>query len=392
MIAYFDCFSGVSGDMTLGALVDAGAPFGDVREALAALDVTGYEIECRPTEADELKGSRVGVTLDPELAQPHRRLHDILALIQGSRLSPWVKESAARIFKNLAEAEATVHGTDPEGVHFHEVGGVDAIVDVVGAAVCLELLGVRKVHSSPLVTGYGTVTCAHGVIPVPGPATIELLRRAGAPVRAGDLEAELVTPTGAAIVTTLAEFSTPWMNVTAVGYGFGQKRLSRPNALRVWIGEPVAGDAEEDSVVVIEANLDDMTPEMLGAAMSALLDAGALDVFFTPIQMKKNRPATMLTVLAPRGLEGSLSAQVLKHTTSLGVRRHEARRLKALRRQETVQTPWGPVRVKVKTFGGEITASPEYDDCLRLAREHGLALAEVYAAARAAARLDPKFC
>ncbi len=385
MIAYFDCFSGASGDMVLGALVDSGVAIQDLSDALSALGVSGYTLESHPTGGGEFKGTRVRVTLDESAHQPHRHLDDILSLIQKSRLSNRVKETSTRIFRNLAEAEAAIHGMSPNHVHFHEVGGVDTIVDVVGAAIGLEMLGIQKVYSSPMVTGFGTVTCAHGVIPVPGPATLELLRRAKAPARAGDVEAELVTPTGAAIVTTLAEFSTPLMNVTAVGYGFGQRKLSRPNALRLWIGTPVAQDAEEDTVAVIETNLDDMTPEELGAAMGALLEAGALDVFFTPIQMKKNRPAVMLTVLAPPGLEASISAQILKHTTSLGVRRHQAQRLKAQRRQETIQTPWGPARVKVKSFDGVVTASPEYDDCARIAREHGLSLAEVSEAVRAAA-------
>lgn len=380
MIAYFDCYSGVSGDMVLGALVDAGVPIEDLRRNLSLLDLEGYAIESHPTGRGEFKGSRVSVLLDDAVAQPHRHLRDILALIQRSRLSPWVRDASSRIFQRLAEAEATVHGMDLDDVHFHEVGAVDAIVDVVGAAIGLEILGVRKVYSSPLPTGYGTVACAHGVIPVPGPATLELLRRANAPSKPGGVEAELVTPTGAAIVTTLAEFSSPRMNVTSVGYGFGQKELPWPNALRLWLGTPLAEEAEEDSVVVVETNLDDMSPELLGAAMSTLLEAGALDVFFTPIQMKKNRPGVMLTVLAPPGLEASLCALVLRHTTSLGVRCHNASRVKAARRQETVETPWGPVRVKVKTFGGETTTSPEYDDCVRIAKEHGVSLAKVYAA------------
>lgn len=371
--------------MVLGSLVDAGVPIRDLRDALSTLGVGGYTIEHFPAGDGEFRGSRVVVSLDQNALQPARHLSDILSLITKSRLSPWVKETSSRIFRNLAEAEATVHGMGAHAVHFHEVGGIDAIVDIVGAAIGLETLGIDKVYSSVLVTGYGTVTCAHGVIPVPGPATLELLKRANAPAKAGDVEAELVTPTGAAIITTLSEFASPPMKVARVGYGYGQKRLSRPNALRVWIGEPAIEDAEGDSVAIIETNLDDMTPEALGATMGTLLEGGALDVFFTPIQMKKNRPAVMLTVLAPVGLEASLSALVLKHTTSLGVRCHHARRLKAHRRQDIAQTPWGPVRVKVKSFAGQESAGPEYDDCARIAKEHGIPLAEVYEAVIAAA-------
>ncbi|HLH71894.1 MAG TPA: LarC family nickel insertion protein, partial [Chloroflexota bacterium] len=268
----------------------------------------------------------------------------------------------------------------------HEVGAVDAIVDVVGVVWGLRFLGVERLYASALPTGSGTVQTAHGLLPVPAPATLALLARCHAPLRASSATTELVTPTGAALLAGLARFEQPEIRLEQVGYGFGQKTLPWPNVLRLWIGETeVAGVSDSEDVIgVIEANLDDELPEILGATLDTLLAAGALDVFFTPIQMKKNRPAVKLTVLAPLDAMANLGSLVLRETSTLGVRTYTAKRLKSNRWQDRVSTPWGDILVKVKEFAGERRASPEYEDCLRIARSVGVPLADVYRVVNAA--------
>lgn len=386
MLAYFDCFSGVSGDMTLGALVDAGVSLELLKAELSKLPVGGYTLSAEAITSKGLRGTRVRVALDAHDHQPHRHLSDVLQIIHGGGLEPRVREQSEAVFRKLAEAEAHVHGVGLDEVHFHEVGAVDAIVDVVGSAIGLAALGIDAVYSSALPTGSGTVQTAHGLLPVPAPATLELLTRARAPIQPSVARAELVTPTGAAILAALAEFRQPAMRLRAVGHGFGQKELLWPNCLRLWVGEPISGSADRDTVSVLEANLDDTTPEILGATMGRLFEAGALDVYFTPIQMKKNRPAVKLSVLCPPELEESLAATVLRETSTLGVRIAQARRFKGQRWQREVPTPWGAVRVKVKEFEGVLSAAPEYDDCLRLAGQANVPVAEVYEVARASAK------
>lgn len=386
MIAYFDCYSGISGDMTLGALVDAGADPEALRAQVAGLGLAGYDLRFEKVERQGITGTKAVVALDEGVARPHRHLSDILAILDASSLPPVVRERASNVFKTLAEAEARVHGVAVEQVHFHEVGALDAIVDVVGSVAGLELLGVRQVYASSLPTGKGMVRTSHGPLPVPAPATMEILARVAAPLRAVDVEAELVTPTGAAILATLATFRQPDMQLKSVGYGFGTRQLPWANALRLWLGEPVEPGPGLERTSLIEANLDDTTPEALGFAMERLFAAGALDVFFTPIQMKKNRPATMLSVIAPLDREGDLAAAVIRETTTLGVRISRTSRITAERRVETVDTPLGPVRVKVKTFQGKVSYSPEYEDCARIARERGVTLSEVGRAALEACR------
>ena len=384
MIAYLDCYSGISGDMALGGLVDAGLDVDELRRALGRLPVEGYRLEAAPVVSHGISGTRVSVVVD-EGAPPHRHPAEVEELIGRGRLAERVRERAVAVFRRLAEAEARVHGEPVERVHFHEVGAVDAIVDVVGTVWGLDRLGVERVHVSPLPTGSGKVRSAHGLMPVPAPATLELARRAGAPLVPSTAEAELTTPTGAALATTLGVFGQPPMTVERIGYGFGRKELPWANALRVWLGQPVGSTARRDEVSLLEANLDDTTPELLGAAMERLLAAGALDVYFTPIQMKKNRPATMLSVLCPIEREPELAGLVLSETSSLGVRVQRMPRYKAERWSSTVETEWGSVRVKVKSLDGRLSAAPEYDDCLRVARERDLPVADVYAAVRAAA-------
>jgi pyridinium-3,5-bisthiocarboxylic acid mononucleotide nickel chelatase len=377
MIAYFDCYSGISGDMTLGALVDAGVDPEALKAEVAKLGLTGYDLRFERMERHGITGTHAVVDLDPSVPQPHRHLSDILAILDGSALAPAVKERASDVFRTLGEAEATVHGVPVDHVHFHEVGAVDALVDVVGSVAGLELLGVKQAFCSVLPSGKGTIRAAHGILPVPAPATLEIMARAGIPTRSVDVEAELVTPTGAAIVATLATFKQPDMKMRSVGYGFGTKQLPWANALRLWVGEPLEEGASREETSLIEANLDDMPAEALGYTMERLFAAGALDVYFTPIQMKKNRPATMLSVICSLDKERETAALVLRETTTLGVRISRTGRVTADRRVETVETPFGPMRVKVKSFEGATSYSPEYEDCARAARERGVSLQEV---------------
>ncbi len=377
MIAYFDCYSGISGDMTLGALIDAGVDPEALKAEVGKLGLEGYELRFEKMEQHGITGTHAEVAMDKGVLQPHRHLSHILAILEGSSLSTPVRERAADVFRTLAEAEARVHGVEVEQVHFHEVGAVDAIVDVVGAVAGLEMLGVREVYASALPTGKGMIKAAHGALPIPAPATMEILARVGAPLKSVDVEAELVTPTGAALLATLATFGQPDMRLRSVGYGFGTRPLPWANALRLWVGEQPGTPALAEETSLIETNLDDMTPEALGFAMERLFAAGALDVYFTPIQMKKSRPATMLSIVAPTARERELAAAVLRETTTLGVRISRTGRVTAHRHIETVVTPLGPVRVKVKAFEGKVSYSPEYEDCAGIARERGMNLMEV---------------
>ena len=384
-IAYFDCFSGASGDMLLGALFDAGLPLERLRAALATLPIAGWELTTSREARQGVWGTRARVSYD-EAQQPHRHLADILALIEGSELPAGVKRQASAVFRRLAQAEAHVHGTTPDEVHFHEVGAIDSIVDIVGVVAGLHLLGVEEVYASPLPLGGGTVHVAHGELPVPAPATLEILAEAQVPTRPHPAQVELLTPTGAALLAELARFEQPAMVVDAVGYGFGTRQVPAFNAVRLWLGQ--AGGRvvwEEDEAVLLETNLDDTTGEALGYVQGRLLEAGALDAWFTPITMKKSRPAVMLSVLAPPARAPELAALILRETTTLGVRWQTVRRTIAGRAVETVETPWGAVRVKVKQLGGRpLSAAPEYEDCAQLAREAGVPWQEVYRAAERA--------
>src|SRR6266568_941683 len=302
-VAYLDCHSGISGDMFLGALLDVGLSLDILKDALATLPATGYELALEPFSDKGIRGSRFDVLLS-EQEQPTRRLSDIVALLNAAKLSLRAREMALAIFQCLAEAEATVHGTSVEEVHFHEVGAVDAIVDITGAAIAIEALGITQLYASPLPLTSGHVKTAHGLLPVPAPATLEILRRVAAPWIPCAAEGELVTPTGAAILATLARFETPAIAIDRVGYGFGRKSFPWPNCLRLCLGHTrslpgmdSAKGADTDWVTVIESNIDNMTGELLGGLMDRLLAAGALDVSYIPMQMKKNRPAVMITVI-----------------------------------------------------------------------------------------------
>ena len=392
-IGYFDCFSGASGDMILGALVSAGLTPETLRADLARMPVGDYELKIHDVTRQGFAATKVDVTLTGTAG--HRRLQDITNIIATADLPLVVRDRARRIFVRLAEAEAKVHGTTPDQVHFHEVGAVDAIVDIVGAVVGLHRLGVERVVCSPIPTGSGTITCRHGVMPIPAPATAELL--AGVPIAECNETGELTTPTGAAILTTLADGygPLPAMTIRRIGWGAGTREgAHRPNILRLFVGEPgeAAMSAAEqealsqtaDEIVVLEANLDDATGEQIGHAFEALFAAGALDVYTTPITMKKNRPGVLLSVLAPFDKQRACEGVLFAETTTFGIRRSICSRRKLARSIETVSTRFGDIRVKVGRGGGEPIAAPEYEDCARAARERGVPLRDVMFEARRA--------
>jgi uncharacterized protein (TIGR00299 family) protein len=385
MIAYFDCFSGISGDMTLGALLDAGLPLAELRAQLELLGLDGYELRSESRNDHGIQGTQVTVRVTAS-SQPERRLAEILGLLDSSRLDRLVVERASAVFRRLASAEGKVHGVAPDEVHFHEVGALDAIVDVVGAIVGLRALGVESVYASSLPLAGGSTRSHHGILPLPAPGTLELLAQVKAPTRPVTTDRELVTPTGAALLAELAVFEQPPLRIEQVGYGFGQRRLPWPNCLRLWLGQPQAVPLGRDEVMLLEANLDDMTGEALGYAMERLFAAAALDVYFQPLQMKKNRPGVLLGVLAQPARTADLAALILAETTTLGVRVSRLERYVAARSSALVQTEYGPLQVKLKRLGDRQIVSPEYDAAARLAREQGVPLAEIY---RAAQRVDP---
>ncbi|GAB4108501.1 MAG: nickel pincer cofactor biosynthesis protein LarC [Roseiflexaceae bacterium] len=394
-VIYFDCFSGISGDMALGALLDAGLPLEALRAELDKLELPGWSIVAERGMRGYLSGTRALVHA-PE--QPvHRHLADVRAIIERSSLAQEVRQRSLRVFTLLAEAEGRVHGMSPDEVHFHEVGALDAIVDIVGVVAGLALLGVKQVYASALPLGGGWVRAAHGMLPVPAPATLNLLAAAGAPVLPDDTPAELVTPTGAALLAALATFERPAMRLERVGYGLGKRDLARPNALRVWLGEGAGGwglgagevrhshapqsqqQGEQAAPVLLETNIDDQPAEQLAYVAGLLLEQGALDVWQTPIQMKKGRAATLLSALVPAELEDAAVELLLRETTTLGVRRRPAERHVCGRTFETVETPLGAVTVKRKFWQGrDLGAAPEFEECARLAHQHALPLREVY--------------
>jgi hypothetical protein len=393
-IAYFDCFAGISGDMTLGALLDAGLPRAALEATLRQLPLPGWELDVQRVVKQGLAATAVQVHVAPD-EQPHRHLADIRRILDAGGLPAIVRDRATAVFTRLAEAEAAVHGTSPNEVHFHEVGAVDSIVDIVGAVAGLHALGIETLRASPLPLGHGFVRAAHGQLPVPAPAVMQLLAQRGIPVRDLDAAAELVTPTGAALLAALADdFGRyPDMVVRAVGLGAGQRNMPFPNVLRVVIGDasptsvPLDNPYAVEHLLVLESNLDDMNPEIIAYASQQLLASGALDVWHTPIMMKKGRPATMLSVLCRPADGPGLTELVLAETTSLGVRQHMVDRVALPRRSDEVTTPWGTVRVKVAQLAdGAAKVAPEYEDCQRVARAAGVPLRDVYAAAHAAWR------
>ena len=386
-IAYLDCYSGVSGDMFLGALLDAGLSLESLRQALAAFDLGDYELTCESFSDKGIRGTRFNVR--PVDEQPVRHLADIKSILDASTLAPRVRKAALSVFQRLAEAEAQVHGTSIDEVHFHEVGAVDAIVDIVGACWAVEALGLAQIYASSLPLSSGHIKSAHGLLPVPAPATLEILRRVYAPWQPSAGEGEMVTPTGAALLATFARFEKPPMTIERVGYGFGQKQFPWPNCLRACLGHSLESSSPadlgpvNDQVNVLECNIDNMTGEQLGDLLERLFVAGALDASYFPLYMKKNRPAVMLSVICQPVDSERLAQLILAESGTLGVRVQQVSRRKAQRGQEQINTPLGPLLVKVKRLGNRvISAAPEYEDCRRVARVHNKPLEEVYDLAR----------
>jgi uncharacterized protein (TIGR00299 family) protein len=396
-VLYFDCFSGASGDMIVGALIDAGVPLDEIRGALGSLSIDGDAVWTERVQRAGIGATKFQVRGEDGSHAPHHHVHaggvateahahrtlpEIYTLIDGSRLSATGKDRAKALFARLGEVEGTIHGTPVDKVHLHEVGALDSIVDIVSTVHALELLGADRIVASPLNVGSGTIRSAHGLYPVPAPATVRLLE--GVPVYSGTQRAEMVTPTGALLVTAYAtEFGgIPAMRIATIGYGAGARNFEdTPNVLRVLIGEADAA-APSHAVVVIEAEIDDMNPQLFGVVMDKLLAAGALDVFYTPIQMKKNRPGTLLSVIAAPAAREKLTAIIFRETTTIGVRYREMTRECLDRETQAVTTPFGQVRFKVARRNGEIlNASPEFDDCVRLAEASGLSVKEIQAAA-----------
>jgi pyridinium-3,5-bisthiocarboxylic acid mononucleotide nickel chelatase len=411
---YLDCFAGISGDMTIGALLDLGLDFAYLKQELAKLGVAGYELSLDRVDRSGINAAKFDVHLQKTIsihhhhdhAHPHdhshtnevdhshdhRSLSTIKHLIASATLSEQVKHNATAIFQRIGEAEAKIHGVDIDSVHFHEVGAIDSIVDIVGACIGLEALGIEQMISSPLHVGYGTFTCAHGTYPIPGPAATEILR--GVPIYANNIEGELVTPTGAAIVATLAKdfVKLPLMRIDKVGYGAGTRVYEKfPNVLRAVLGEvsiPSVStglelDNTPDTITIIEANLDDLNPQIFGHLMEQALAAGALDIFFTPVQMKKNRPGVLLTVLCATHAREPLMDLIFRETTTLGVRHREEQRVILRREFVKVETAFGSITIKVarNQTGQVMNAAPEFADCQAAALKHHVSLREVQLAA-----------
>jgi len=396
--AYFDCFSGAAGDMIVGAALDAGAPQELLRRELAKLALEDVDLEIR-------KVSKKGIAATLFIPQPkntldhhHRKNHegphyrnlaDIIDIIEHAGLSKWTTGSAIKIFQKLAQAEAKVHGASENEIHFHEIGAVDSIMDIVGACVALESLAVEEIYCSPLVVGRGMVKCAHGLLPVPAPATAELIK--GIEILPSEVEGELLTPTGAAILTTLASGFGPMpaLEITDIGYGAGQNdNPQMPNVLRLIVGQKRlnrGSDVLSDTVCLLEANIDDATGQLIGHVTEVLLQAGALDVYTTAITMKQNRPAVTISVICPLTEADRMEKILFMESTTLGIRRQNCRRSVLPRVYQTVATAFGDIKIKLGYFQGQpITCTPEFADCQRAARQHQVPVKEVIAAALAA--------
>ncbi len=419
-LLYFDCFAGASGDMILGALLDAGLPLDALRDALGSLAIDGFELRAERVlragvSATKFKliehGAPEPVSAPAQMhahahshphvhahehtqasaqddvapiAHGHRSLREIESLIAKSALTPIARDRAIALFRRLAEAEAAIHNMPVDQVHLHEVGALDSIIDIVGAVFALDWFHADRIVCSPLNTGSGMVRCAHGQFPVPAPATARLLAAAAAPAYASGPRVELLTPTGALLTTGYAAAygPLPAMTIDRIGYGAGDRDFAEfPNVLRVLLGT-AAESANTERIVVMECEIDDMNPQIYGVLMDRLLEAGALDVYYAPVQMKKNRPGTLVTLVTAPEKRQALAEIIFRETTTLGVRYHEVFRDCLERERISVQTPWGDVRIKVARRGPTImNAAPEFDDCVRLATAHGRAVKEVQAAA-----------
>ncbi len=378
--AYFNCFSGISGDMVLAALVDLGWPIKELERELSKLDLFNYQIEAEKVAKQGITSTQIKIRIKE--GKKERTLKDILSILDKSKLEEKIKERSQAIFIRLASVEAKIHGKSVQEVHFHELGGLDTIIDVVGAVAGMKYLGIEKVYSSPLPLGKGFVKCSHGTLPVPAPATLELLK--GVPVYGSNIEAELVTPTGAAIISTVAENfgQMPPMKIDNIGYGAGQRDLPIPNLLRVSLGM-LRNAYEEDVVSLIQTNIDDMNPEFYEHIADRLFNEGALDVFLTPIQMKRTRPATMLSVITDEEKTEKMLELIFDETTTLGVRISKIKRRKLNREGRKVATKYGKIEVKIGKLDGIIkNISPSYEECRKIATRLNIPLKKIYQEAK----------
>ena len=384
MIAYFDCFSGISGDMTLGAFFDLGVPVEWLKDRLEAIPLTGFEVLAETVSHHGIQAKSVEVRVKDDATSRH--YEDIKSILEKSPMSSGVKQRSLDIFERIADVEALIHGCPKEKVHFHEVGGIDALVDIVGTALCVDYLKIDSVIASPIPVGRGFVTCQHGTLPVPAPATLGILK--GVPIYGTKIPHELVTPTGAAIIATLSESfeEMPDMIIEKIGYGAGKRELeTQPNLLRIVLGTEITNSEKElgvyqaDQIVILETCIDDMNPEVFGFLMERLFEKGALDVYWIPIFMKKNRPGTMIQVLCPENYREVLMTCILSESSSLGVRYYHVKRRMLGRERIMVKTVYGEIAVKrITELDGSSRIIPEYEICKKIALEKNLPLKVVY--------------
>jgi len=382
-IAYFNCFAGISGDMIISSLLDAGLNKEKLEKELSKLNLSGYHLEVKKVVKKGISATHAAVKIEEHDVVRH--LKDILDIIEKSSLSMRDKKQISKIFYKIGKAEALIHKKDIETIHFHEVGGMDSIIDIASAVVGLRLLGIGEVYSSALPLGHGFVKCAHGSIPVPAPVTLELLK--GVPVYEGGINSEMVTPTGAGIITSYVKKfeERPHMEIKKIGYGAGEKDFTIPNLLRITIGEMavknknIPGDYIRDEAILVETNIDDMNPEIYDFIIEKLLSQGALDVYLTPIQMKKNRPGHTLSLIAYENDLKKLLVTLFDESTTLGVRIREVKRLKLIHKNVNAHTEYGKIRTKVAIYRGQVkNIAPEYEDCQRIARKHSIPLKSIY--------------
>ncbi|MFC2129634.1 nickel pincer cofactor biosynthesis protein LarC [Bacteroidota bacterium] len=384
-ILYYDCFAGISGDMNLGALLDLGVDSQHLKSELEKLDIDGFHLDIKPDQRRGISGTKADVVIENQENEKHRHMWHIEELINKSALSDTIKTNSLKIFDLIAEAEARVHNISKEEVHFHEVGALDSIADIVGAAICIDYLKVDKIVSSPIQLGGGTVKCAHGIMPVPAPATAEIIRNI--PVKTGLVDYEATTPTGAAILVAMVDEFTEHIDfpVSKTGYGIGNKDEELANVLRVFLSEEEESDQDLSIVpaVILECNIDDMNPEHYEFLLELLFEAGCSDAWLTPVIMKKSRPAVSISILCKPELSNSMKDIIFVHTSSIGIRELRVDKSMLRREESTIDTVYGPVRMKQSFYKGKLVQSkPEFEDCSSLARKHKVSISEIEKAAK----------
>jgi len=386
-IAYFDCFAGISGDMIIGALLDAGLKIEILKKELKKLGLSGYQLEVNKVTKKGISASQFKVKIREKGVE--RRFKDILNIIEKSSLAKEIKDEVKKIFFRLAKVESKIHQKDMDKIHFHEIGGLDSIIDITSAVIGIKASGINEIYTSALPLGKGFVECAHGILPLPAPATLELLK--DIPTYSGGIESEMVTPTGAAIISTLTKGfgERPLMKIEKIGYGAGEKEFPIPNLLRISIGEKILKDKDlgddyiSDKAILIETNIDDMNPEFYDYIMDKLFSRGALDIFLIPIQMKKNRPAHILNIMVYEQNLKEVLEILFTESTTLGVRFREVKRLRLSQQNFMAETKYGKIKVKVGIFKGNIkNVAPEYEDCKKMAKRHQVPLKEIYEEAK----------